>query len=84
MSQYICKIERLANGYEVEMTDPAIKSANASGKGPWKDPEVCYAFSTVKEVLGFLEKNLEKAVPMDEYGSTFDQAAQEGEEEDDE
>ncbi len=77
MGGYCCKIERLANGFEVEMTDPAIVKANRTS-GPnrsWRSPEVSYAFKTVGEVVKFLEKNLDKAVSDDEYGSTFDVAA---------
>lgn len=76
----IVRIERLKNGFEVEMTDPAIVQQNNkrdNSKGsytPWKDPKVAYAFKTVAEVVTFLEKNLEKAMPMDEYGSSFDAA----------
>lgn len=78
----ICKIERLANGYEVEITDPKIVEQNKKGKGGWKDPNVSYAFKTVDEVLKFLGKNLETAMPMDEYESSFDMAANEEEDED--
>lgn len=77
----ICKIERLANGYEVEVTDPKIAAANKKSKmGGWKDPKVSYAFKTIKEVLAFLEKNLDKALPLDEYESSFDMAAKDEEE----
>lgn len=76
----ICKIERLANGYEVEVTDPKIAEANKKSKmGGWKDPKVSYAFKTTKEVLTFLEKNLDKALPLDEYESSFDVAAKDEE-----
>lgn len=81
MSEYIVKIERLANGYEVEMTDPKIVAQNnkptKDGIGRWKDPKVCYAFKTVDEVLKFLSKNLETAMPMDDYENSFNEAAKE-------
>lgn len=83
MGDYVCKIERLANGYEVEITDPKIVAANKKSTGlskGWKDPKVCYAFKTIKEVLAFLEKNLDKALPLDEYESSFDMAAKNEEE----
>lgn len=82
MSHNVCKIERLANGYEVSMADPKIVETNKSGKTPWKDPEVCYVFKSVKEVLKFLKEHLETALPLDEYASTFSQATEE--EDDDE
>lgn len=83
MSEYVCKIERLTNGFEVEITDPKIveynnKRDNSLSKGPYKpykDPKVSYAFKSVKEVVDFLSKNLDKAVPIDEFESSFDVAA---------
>lgn len=82
MGEYSVKIECLTNGYEVEMRDPEIVKANMKGaKGnmpsPYKDPNVGYVFKTVDEVLAFLKTNLEKALPMDEYESSFDDAAEE-------
>lgn len=85
MDRCVVRIERLNNGFEVEMTDPAIVEYNnkrdnskAGIYKPWKDPKVSYAFKTVKEVVAFLEKNLEKAMPIDdEYGSAFDAAVAE-------
>lgn len=86
MDSYVCRIERLNNGYEVELTDPAIVAANKkrdNSKGPytpWRDPKVGYVFKTVKEVTDFLSKNLDKALPLDEYGSSFDDAVAEASE----
>ena len=76
MSEYSVRIERLANGYEVEITDPKVVAANrkTNRDTPWRDPKVCYAFPDVKSVLAFLNKNLEKATPMDEYSTSFDAA----------
>lgn len=77
MGECVIRIERLANGYEVEITDPAIVKANQSRQGskPWRNPKINYAFKTVEEVLAFLSKNLEKALPMDDYSTSFDAAA---------
>lgn len=77
------KIEKAQNGYEVEVTDPKIVAANRKDdmKGPWRDPCVSYVFKTVDEVLEFLKKNLDKALPADEFTTSFDAAV--GEEEDD-
>ena len=77
MGEYVAKIEKMKNGYEVEMKDPEIVKANAKpskGPTPWKDPHVSYVFKTVDEVLAFLKANLEKAIP-DDYESSFDEAA---------
>lgn len=78
--EYCCRIERAKNGFEIEMTDPAIVEQNRKRdmKGdyrmPYKSPRVSYVFKSVKEVLAFLEKNLETALPLDEYNSAFDEA----------
>jgi hypothetical protein len=79
----ICQIDRVANGYKVEITDPAVVDANRkqsvtkSGSMPWKDPHTSYVFKDVDEVLAFLKEALPKAKPLDEYGSTFDKAVKE-------
>jgi hypothetical protein len=83
MGDYCCRIEKMRNGYEVELRDPAIVKANSapSKKGeytPYRDPCVSYVFGSVDEVLKFLKKNLEKALPDDEYDSAFDEAAKDG------
>lgn len=73
-------IERVANGYEVEVSEPA--SSSKKGNEPlYVDRRKEYVFKTVDEVLSFLTKNLDKALPQDEYDSAFDEAV---EEEDDE
>lgn len=79
MSESICKIERLANGYEVELTDPQIAKDNMNMKSgkPWRDPKVCYAFKNVKQVIKFLSQHLETALPLDEYSTSFDKAKEE-------
>jgi hypothetical protein len=66
----------------VRITDPDIVKQNnkrdTKGDGccsPWKDPQVSYAFSTSKEVIDFIKGNIDKALPVDEFSSTFDKAA---------
>jgi hypothetical protein len=75
------RIERLQNGFTVRVTDPKIvKQNDERNKGgdsccaPWQDPEVKYAFTTKEEVIAFITENLDKALPVDEYSSTFDKA----------
>lgn len=83
MSEYCCKIERAKNGYTIEMKDPKIVKQNMnrdmSSKGykPYKDPNVEYVFASLPEVLKFLEANLETALPMDDYATSFDAAMEE-------
>jgi len=86
MSSCTIRIERLANGYTVRMTDPTIVEKNKKREGarkpdapypPWQDPEVTLAFETPKAVLQFLRDNLEKALPTDEYETSFTKALKE-------
>ena len=87
MSEYCCRIEKMSNGYEVEIKDPEIVKKNAkrdtkTGYTPYKDPTKSFVFKTVKEVLDFLEKNLDKALPDDEYETSFDLAMADDDEDD--
>lgn len=78
MSEHCCRIERAKNGYTVEMRDPKIVAANnktSKEPSPYRNPNVEYVFKDIKGVLKFLEANLDKALPMDEFGSTFDEEA---------
>jgi len=81
----IVRIEKLSNGFEVEIRDAKQADKNRSSKidAPYHDPWCCYAFKTTAEVCAFLDKNLDKAVPPDEFGSSFDAAVAEDEEDDD-
>jgi len=78
MPEFRVCIERIRNGFEVTVTDPKIVKQNntrdKNGYAPYKDPQVEYGFKNVKEVLTFLEANLEKALPAESYSSTFDSA----------
>ena len=76
------RIERLQNGYNVRMTDPKIVKENnerdkssKNGCAPWRDSQVSYAFTTADEVVAFIKDNIDKALPVDEFSSTFDEAA---------
>lgn len=74
------RIDRKANGYCVQITDPAIVAKNQkrdSSKGPYAPyicPERDYVFKTVEEVNAFLAKNLDKALPKDEAADSFESA----------
>lgn len=74
------RIERVQNGYVMEITDPEIVKANKDkesyGKG-WRDPDVKYSFDESSELLEFLSKNIDKALPMDEFSASFDAAVKE-------
>ena len=86
MSYDCIRIKRERGAFEVEVTDPEIAKANRersnSGKGDcvpceWKDPNVEYTFETKEQVLKFLEKAMDIALPADEYSSAFDKLAKE-------
>lgn len=74
-----CRIEikREDEGFEVCVTDPEIVKANSSGKGPWQKPEVEYGFDTWDQVKTFLDKIVDKALPVTEFNRAFAQAAKE-------
>lgn len=76
----VAKIEKLENGYTVEVVDDEQRAINADPKSkkPWKDPWKAYAFSTSAEVTAFLTSHLDKLKPPpdadSEYSSGFAQA----------
>jgi len=80
---YNCiRIERERNGFSVNATDPAIveannKRRNDDGPSEWKDPSVEFQFDTKEQVLAFLTKAMDIALPADEYSSAFDKLAKE-------
>lgn len=60
MSEDVLRVEKLENGYEVEIYDQKIADANNKPKNskyesPWK----AYAFSTSAEVVKFVSKHLD-------------------------
>ena len=76
MSYCSIRIERDRGGFEVTATDPEIAKAN-KGEGEWKDPNASYRFETAQEVLQFIERIIDKALPVDEFTAAFDKAAKE-------
>jgi hypothetical protein len=86
MSYDNIRICRERDGFEVNVTDPEIVKANRErNKGgdccapssDWKDPNVEYRFDNKEQVLKFLDKAMDIALPSDEYSSTFDKLAKE-------
>lgn len=73
-------IERTQNGFLVRITDPDIVKKNKERDtkdgccAPWQDPQVKYSFEDKQGVIDFITKNIDKALPVDEYSSTFDKA----------
>lgn len=87
MSYDCIRIERNRDGFEVRVTDPEIVKANKAREkklgdssemsSPWRDPNVEYQFDTKEEVLKFVEKAMDIALPADEYSTSFDKIAKE-------
>lgn len=79
MGEYVLKIEKLENGYEVEVRDEEQEKKNnaPSKKGgapvEWKSPWKAYAFSTDKEVIAFITRRL-AALPKSEHDEFNDAA----------
>lgn len=73
-------IERTQNGFLVRITDPdLVKKNNERDKSsdccaPYQDPQVKYSFEDKAGVIDFITKNIDRALPVDEYSSSFDKA----------
>lgn len=77
MGDSCCRIEKLKNGFEVEIRDPEIEKANSARDSskvykPYKDPWVSYVFKDIDEVMKFLKKALPKCTSGGEFESSFD------------
>ncbi len=70
-------IKREGDGFEVRVTDPEIVKTNNTAKGSWQKPETEYMFETWPQVSAFLDKVVDKALPVTEYNRAFAQAAKE-------
>lgn len=83
MSYNCIRIERERNGFAVKATDPAIEKANRERDAKdapsreWRDPNVEFAFETKAQVMAFVDKAFDIALPADEYSSAFDKLAKE-------
>lgn len=74
MGEDVLRIEKLENGYEVEVRDPKIDAANQKPKADWKSPWKAYAFSTSGEVVAFVSKHLD-SLPKSSQDEFNDAAA---------
>jgi hypothetical protein len=79
MGDTIVRIEKLTNGYEVEICDPTVMENNRKPKSTYEDPWKSYAFTTADEVKTFIGAHLDSLKPppgMDEeYAQAFNEAA---------
>lgn len=81
MGDQVLRIEKLTNGYEVEVCDEKIRAANEKPKTSWQDPWKGYAFENAEGVVEFVRLHLDKLKPPPgadaEYASAFKQATEE-------
>ena len=75
MGETVLRIEKLQNGWEIEIADPEVLKNNKDPKKSWKDPWVGYAMLSVDDVKEFIGKHLDSLEPPadadDEYGAEF-------------
>lgn len=81
MSGTILRVEKLENGYEVEVCDEKIMAENRKPKSVYEDPWKSYAFETAAGVVEFIKTHLDKLKPPpgaeEEYSSAFKMASKE-------
>ncbi len=81
MSEYVLRVEKLVNGYEVELCDPKISAENEKPKSAWKDPWVGYVCKDKAEVLKLVDTHLDTLKPPpgadSEYSGAFAEATKE-------
>ena len=81
MSECVARIERLTNGFEVEVCDPELLAQNRDAKKPYRNPWKSYAFTGEDEVIAFLKKVLPSLKPADDdMATSFSRALKEDEE----
>lgn len=71
------RISRERDSYCVCLTDPEIAKQNQNSDSSYQDPYVEYTFDTKEQVLAFIEKAIDIALPKDDYSSAFDKIAKE-------
>lgn len=78
MSETVCRIEKLTNGYTVEVTDPVAQKNNKDPKKPYVSPWKEYAFPDAKKAAAFVGKVLDSLEPVeDDMATNFDRATSE-------
>ena len=70
------RIERATNGYIIHARDPKVEAENRKPKSEYRDPSVDILCKTTTEVMSWLKKNLDKAMPSSKsYDTAFAEAA---------
>lgn len=79
MSDTVLRIEKMENGYSVEICDAKIMANNEKPKSVYQSPWKEYAFTTADEVKTFVGVHLDSLKPPPdadtEYSSAFNQEA---------
>lgn len=75
MGDTVLRVEKLENGFEVEILDPKVEAKNQKSKTGYESPWKAYAFTTAAEVVKFVEKHLDTLPKSDQ--TEFDEAAKE-------
>lgn len=76
MGETVLRVEKLENGFEVEIYDEKISKANEKPKANYTSPWKAYAFTTSAEVVKFVEKHLDglPKSPQDEFNNAAAEA----------
>lgn len=79
MGDTVLRVEKLENGYTVEVCDEKIMEENRKPKSEYQDPWKAYAFEDVEGVVQFVKDCLGKLKPPpdaeSEYAQTFKAAS---------
>lgn len=75
MSETVLRVEKLENGFEVEILDAKIQAANQKPKSNYESPWKAYAFTTAAEVVKFVGKHLD-GLPKSSQDEFNDAAAE--------
>lgn len=78
----VVRIEKLENGYEVEICDPKIRAENDKPKTSWQDPWKGYAFTTKEEVVAFITEHLDSLKPPPDADAEYSKAFKDASEDD--
>ena len=72
------RIERVHNGWSVELDDPKIVEARSKPGAEWKEANCEYAFEERPVLMAFLETVIDKALPEKKAPTrSFDDAYEE-------
>lgn len=75
MSDTVLRVEKLENGFEVEIFDEKIDKSNNKPKSTYESPWKAYAFTTSAEVVKFVAKHLD-GLPKSSQDEFNDAAAE--------